>query len=193
MSGSFALRKLLFADSEDGDVARRGYHFSGSYEPLMYTGSRLDHPSVIAPKSGFRITSLCLGTCLLGCLLMKRRNKEKWWFGLFFICGMYYNALKAQKVGNGLVGHQAGFFAAGMGAVGSGCRLVLRSGSRRANSTALAVFMSLMWYEIGRYHLWSEHANEFRREVTPERSFELLSEFVPEHIEVEFIPYRELS
>ncbi|CAD2218666.1 hypothetical protein AGDE_01363 [Angomonas deanei] len=192
MSGASALRKLLFAQDEEGEVNRRGYHFSGTYEENLFS-CRLDHPGVVQPRSALSVTSTCLAACFVGCLTMKTRNKEKWWFGLFLLCGVYYNALKAHKVGNGLVGHQGGFFAAGMGAIGCACRVLVRSGSRRNNLLLFSVFTSLMWYEVGRFHLWSEHVSEYKREVFPERSHDLLSEYVPDTMVVEFLPYRSIS
>ncbi|KAH9598700.1 hypothetical protein LSM04_000189 [Trypanosoma melophagium] len=192
MSGSQALRRLLFLDVEDGSVARRGYHFSGTYEPLLYS-TTLEQPAAVNPRSAFRFSSCCLLSCFLGCLTMKSRNMERWWLGLFFMGGMYYNAMKAHKVNNGLVGHQSGFFAAGMGVLGCSARLMVRAGGVRNNSLLLLLFSALMWYEVGRYHLWAEHVSEFRREVVPGRTCNLLTEYVPQDIETEFLPYRSVS
>ncbi|KEG13743.1 hypothetical protein DQ04_00811030 [Trypanosoma grayi] len=192
MSGSQALRRLLYIDTEEGSVARRGYHYEGTYEPLLRS-TTLEQPAAVLPRSGFRLSCACLAGCLLGCLTMKARNMERWWLGLFFMCGMYYNAVKAHKVNNGLVGHQSGFFAAGMGVLGCGSRLVVRAGSRRNNVRLLSLFSALMWYEVGRYHLWAEHVSEFRREVTPERTYNLLTEYVPQGIDTVFLPYRSVS
>lgn len=189
MSGSWALRKLLFANTEEADTARRGYHYSGSYEPLLATVV-LSQPAAVTPKSGFRVACVCLGSCLVACVTMKRRHHEKWWLGVFVLSGFYYNAVKAHKVENGLVGHQSGFFAAAMGALGCGARLAVRAGSVKATTRQLSLFIALMWYEVGRYHVWEAHATEFKREVSPERYYNLLSEYVPQGIEVEFLPYR---
>ncbi|ESL09481.1 hypothetical protein TRSC58_02796 [Trypanosoma rangeli SC58] len=192
MAGSQALRRLLYVDAEDGAVARRGYHFSGTYEPLLYS-ALLEQPAGLQPHSGFRVACACLFGCFVGCLTMKARNMERWWLGLFFMCGMYYNAVKAHKVNNGLVGHQSGFFAAGMGVLGCGCRLVVHAGSAKTNRRLLLLFGTLMWYEVGRYHLWAEHVSEFRHELTPERTYNLLAEFVPQETATEFLPYRPVS
>lgn len=124
---------------------------------------------------------------------MRGRNKEKWWFGLLAMSGLYYLALKAHKVGNGLAGHQSGFYAAAVGLVGCSCRLAVHSGSRRVNALLVPVFMMMMWYEIGRYHLWSEHVVEFRRAESPERYHSLLEDYVPQSVDVEFLPYREVK
>ncbi|CCW67259.1 unnamed protein product [Phytomonas sp. Hart1] len=192
MSASFALRKLLYANIQDEDVTKRGYHYTGSYEPLL--GSIcIFQPSAVAPRSGLTLASLCFGACTLGCLTMKTRNNEKWWFGLFLLATFYYNSVKAHKVNNGLVGHQCGFLASALGTIGCACRLVVHSGSSRTNRRLLAIFIGLMWYEIGRYHLWAEHVTEFKRDITPERYHNLLTEYVPQNIEVEFLPYRGVS
>lgn len=192
MSGSLALRKVLFGDGDGEDVGRRGHHFAGSYESLLCSAVVLQ-PAAVLPKSGLNISCACLFASLVGCLTMKVRNKEKWWLGMFGITAVYYNSVKAHKVNNGLVGHQCGFFASGMGCIGCVARLMVRSGTVRQNSFLLAIFGSLMWYEIGCFHLWSEHVTEFRREVTPERSYDLLGEYVPQSLEIEFLPYRSVS
>lgn len=192
MSGSSALRKLLFADAEETSISRRGYHCSGSYDPLLNTVA-IAQPATIAPKSGFRFACACLASCVVGCLTMKSRNREKWWFGLFLISGVYYNSVKAHKVGNGLVGHQSGFFAAGMGVLGCTARLMARSGSAKWNRRLLLTFTALAWYEVGRYHMWAAHTTEFRREVSPERYYNLLSEYVPQELQVEFLAYRDVT
>ncbi|KAG5499432.1 hypothetical protein JKF63_07995 [Porcisia hertigi] len=189
MSGSFALRKLLFDRGDEEDVNRRGYHYAGAYAPLLYPVAVLQ-PAAVLPKSGLPFACLCLATSFAKCLTMKVRNKEKWWMGMFAICTVYYSSVKAHKVGNGLVGHQSGFFAAGMGAIGCVARLMARSGTVRRNLRGLGLFAALLWYELGRYHLWAEHVTEFRRDVTPERSYDLLGEYVPQSLEVEFLPYR---
>lgn len=192
MSGSFALRKLLFDNEEEEHVNRRGYHFSGAYAPLL-SSVVVVQPAAVLPKSGLPLASLCLFSSFMSCLTMKVRNKERWWMGMFAICTVYYSSVKAHKVDNGLVGHQSGFFAAGMGVIGCTARLMVRSGSLKWNVGCLGLFTSLMWYEIGRYHLWTEHVTEFRREVTPERSYDLLGEYVPQSLEVEFLPYRAIA
>ncbi|CCW59763.1 unnamed protein product [Phytomonas sp. EM1] len=192
MSGSFALRKLLYANIQDEDVAKRGYHFSGSYEPLLGSVC-IFQPSAVVPDSGLTVASLCFGACSLGCLTMKTRNKEKWWFGLFLLAAFYFNSVKAHKVNNGLVGHQCGFFASALGTIGCVGRLLIRSGSPRMNKGLLALFTGLMWYEIGRYHLWADHVTEFKRDITPERYHNLLSEYVPQDVAIEFMPYRGVS
>jgi len=42
-------------------------------------------------------------------------------------------------------------------------------------------------------HLWAEHAVEFRRSVSPERYHDLLEEYVPQSVDIEFLPYRDLQ
>jgi hypothetical protein len=193
MSGSFALRKLLFDDEEEAhSVNRRGYHYAGAYAPLL-SSVAVVQPAAVLPKSGLPLACLCLFSTFVGCLTMRVRNKEKWWLGMFSICTVYYSSVKAHKVNNGLVGHQSGFFAAGMGVIGCVARLMVKSGSFKWNVGCLTLFSSLLWYEIGRYHLWTEHVTEFRRAVTPERSYNLLGEYVPQALEVEFLPYRAIS
>lgn len=192
MSSSPALRKLLFADREIGEQEHRGYHYLGSYEVLLHS-AWIEQPASVTPRSGLKLASLCLFSSFMSCFFMKRRNKEKWWFGLFLITGVYYSSVKAHKVNNGLVGHQSGFFAAGMGVIGSTARIVLKSGRRIANLSLLAMFSTMMWYEIGRFHLWSEHVVEFRRLSTPQRSYDLLSEYVSPNFNIEFLPYRSLQ
>lgn len=192
MSGSSALRKLLFAERDLGEQEHRGYHYLGSYEALLHS-AWIEQPASVSPRSGFTLASFCLFSSFMSCFFMKRRNKEKWWFGLFLITGVYYSSVKAHKVNNGLVGHQSGFFAAGMGAIGSTARLVLKSGHRNANLSLLALFSSMMWYELGRFHLWSEHVVEFRRMSTPQRSYDLLNEYVSPSLHIEFLPYRSLQ
>ncbi|AIO00227.1 hypothetical protein LPMP_292800 [Leishmania panamensis] len=189
MSGSFALRKLLFDRGDEEDVNRRGYHYAGAYAPLLHPVAVLQ-PASVLPKSGLWFASLCLFSSFMTCLTMKVRNREKWWMGMFAISVVYYNSIKAHKVGNGLLGHQSGFFAAGMGTIGCTARLMAKSGSARQNVGGLSLFVALLWYEIGRYHLWAEHVTEFRRDVTPQRSYDLLGEYVPPTYEVEFLPYR---
>lgn len=192
MSGSFALRKLLFDIDDEEDVNRRGYHYAGAYAPLLHSVAVLQ-PAAVLPKSGLPFACLCLFSSFATCLTMKVRNKERWWMGVFAICAVYYNGVKAHKVNNGLVGHQSGFFAAGMGAIGCVARLMAKCGSARMNVGCLGLFTALMWYEIGRYHLWAEHVTEFRRDVTPERSYDLLGDYVPQSVEVEFLPYRTVT
>ncbi|KAK7200216.1 hypothetical protein NESM_000073000 [Novymonas esmeraldas] len=192
MSGSFALRKLLFDRGDQEDVNRRGFHYAGAYAPLLHPVAVLQ-PAAVLPRSGLPFACVCLFSSLAMCFTMKARNKEKWWLGMFAICAVYYSSVKAHKVDNGLVGHQSGFFAAGMGTIGCTARLMVRSGSPRRNVGGLALCTALLWYEMGRYHLWSEHVTEFRRDVTPERSYNLLDEFVPPSLEVEFLPYRAVA
>ncbi|KAG5473931.1 hypothetical protein LSCM1_04567 [Leishmania martiniquensis] len=190
MSGSLALRKLLFDGGDQEDVNRRGYHYAGAYAPLLHPVAVLQ-PAAVLPKSGLPFAFLCLFSSFSTCLTMRVRNKEKWWMGMFAICVVYYSSVKAHRVDNGLVGHQSGFFAAGMGAVGCVARLMAKSGSIRKNLGALGLFSGLLWYEIGRFHLWMEHVTEFRRRVTPERSYDLLGEYVPQSLEAAFLPYRD--
>lgn len=192
MSGSFALRKLLFDQGDQEDVNRRGYHFAGAYAPLLHPVAVLQ-PAAVLPRSGLPLACGCLFAAFTTCLTMKARHKEKWWMGMFAICTIYYGSVKAHKVDNGVLGHQSGFFAAGLGVVGCSARLMVRSGSACRNAAGLALFAALMWYELGRYHLWSEYMTEFRREIAPERSFDLLGEYVPQSLEVEFLPYRRLA
>lgn len=192
MSGSFALRRLLFADNEEGEYYHRGYHYRSAYEPLMLS-TWIERPAQIPPTSRYNFSIACLLTTLSACSLMKKRNKEKWWFGLFMLTGIYYCGVKAHKVDNGLVGHQCGFFAAGLGTIGSTARLVLRSGPKKQNLSLLATFSTLMWYELGRFHFWSEHVIELRRLVTPQRSYNLLSDYIDPSCPVEFLPYRVLQ
>ncbi|KPI87732.1 hypothetical protein ABL78_3205 [Leptomonas seymouri] len=192
MSGSLALRKLLFDDEEEQNVNRRGYHYAGTYAPLLCSVAVVQ-PAAVLPKSGLPLASFCLLSTFVSCLTMRVRNKEKWWMGMFGICTAYYSSVKAHKVNNGLVGHQSGFFAAGMGAIGCVARLMVKSGSFKWNVGCLGAFSALLWYEVGRYHLWTEHVTEFRREVTPERSYDLLGEYVPQSLEIEFLPYRPIA
>nr|CCC89758.1 conserved hypothetical protein [Trypanosoma congolense IL3000] len=192
MSGSQALRRILYAEAEEGSVACRGYHQEGTYSALL-SSVTVEQPAAVQPRSGLRLASTCLAGCFLGCLTMRARNMERWWFGLFFMGGLYYNAVKAHKVGNGLVGHQSGFFAAGLGVIGCGGRLLVHAGSPKMNKILILIFSSLMWYEVGRYHLWSEHVSELRKEVAPTRTYNLLSEYVPKHIDADFLPYRSIA
>ncbi|AAZ10331.1 uncharacterized protein TEOVI_000444300 [Trypanosoma equiperdum] len=192
MSDSHALRRLLYAGAEEGSVAPRGHHHGGSYGTLI-SSVAVEQPAAVQPRSGLRLSSACLAGCFLGCATMRAANRERWWLGLFFMGGLYYNAVKAHKVGNGLVGHQSGFFAAGLGAIGCVGRLLVRVGNPKANRRLLCMFAALMWYEVGRYHLWSEHATEFRKEVTPEHAYGLLTEYVPPHIDTDLLPYRSVS
>lgn len=192
MSGSFALRKILFSRSDEHDITIGGYHTSGCYEGLV-NGLQVENTCTCPPRSGIAFSCVCLASCFLTCAFMKNRNKEKWWLGVLFMTGMYYNSMKAHKAGNGLVGHQCGFFAAGMGAVGCTARLIAHNGSQRWNGRMLLLFLTLMWYEVGRFHLWAEHAVEYKKEVSPGSSMDLLHEYVPQNLEVAFLPYRPVS
>lgn len=189
MSGSFALRKLLYAESEAGEYRFRGYHNLGAYDALLHS-AWVEQPAAVQPRSRYRFASLCLVSSFLTCFFMKKRNKEKWWLGTFLITCVYYSSVKAHKVNNGLVGHQSGFFAAGMGVIGFGSRLILNSGTRKINVSGMLLFLAMMWYELGRFHLWSEYVTEFRRITAPQRSFNLLDEYIDPTCKVELLPYR---
>lgn len=192
MSGSFALRQLLYAEKELGEDNYRGYHFFGIYETLLYSAG-IQHPASVTPRTAYRFSSLCLFTSFASCLLMRKSNKEKWWLGLFLMSGLYFCSMKAHKVGNGLVGHQSGFFAAGLGTIGVLSRIVLRAGKPATNAKLLTLFSFLLWYELGRFHLWSNHAGEFRQLVAPQPSADLFSEYISPSCQVEFLPYRKLN
>ncbi|KAG8343164.1 hypothetical protein ERJ75_001609400 [Trypanosoma vivax] len=192
MANSHALCRLLYREREDGSVARRGYHYSGSYDSLL-SSAILDQPAAVQPRSGFRLSCACFGGCVLSCIFMKTQSSMRLWFTFFLMSGMYFGALKAHKVGNGLAGHQCGFFAAGLGTLSCVARLLTHTGRVRTNIRLFLTFVSLMWYEVGRYHLWSEHASEFRRNVTPQQTYNLLTEYVPPDIEADFLPYRAIS
>ena len=110
--------------------------------------------------------------------------------GLFAITVVYFNAMKAHKVDNGLVGHQCAFFGDSALMIGSGCRMMVRSGSMRRNGVIFAVAAGLLWYDIGRFHLWADYVAQLRRELSPERSFNLLQEYVPQDVEREFLFFR---
>lgn len=192
MSGSFALQKLLYAEKELGEHEHRGYHFSGIYEPLLHS-AQIDHPGSVTPRSSYRFSSLCLFSSFTASFLMKKSRKEKWWLGLFLMSGLYYCSVKAHKVHNGLVGHQSGFFAAGLGTIGVFSRLIIKSGTFKTNFGLLCFFSTLLWYELGRFHLWSEHASQFRQIISPSQSSDLFGEYFSPSVQVAFLPYRKLS
>lgn len=191
MSGSSALRKILFAEKEVGEQPFRGHQNVGVCEPLMWSAVVQD-PSAVLPRSGYRLSTFCFGTSFLSLFLSKGR-KEKWWFGVFLITSVYYHALKAHKVDNGLVGHQSGFYAAGMGMILTTGRLVLRSGQRATNAKLFLLCSAAMWYELGRFHMWSEYAVAYRKWMSPQRSYNLMGEYFSPSCEVEFLPYRQLK
>jgi hypothetical protein len=186
MIGADALRKLLYREEEEGDLSRRGYHYASVYDGLV-SSAVVEKPAAALPRSGYRFSAVCLATTFVGCLTMKARNKEKWWVGLFFIMGGYYNALKAHKQGNGLVGHQSSFWTSLAGLLGLGARLSMGGGAGRANRVFLTAFGAVALYDLGRFHMWQEHVSEVRAIVTPERSYDLLHEYVPSSVETEFV------
>jgi hypothetical protein len=188
MIGADALRKLLYREEEEGDLSRRGYHYTQIYDGLL-TSAVVEKPAAAAPRSGYKFSLLCLSTTFVGCLTMKARNKEKWWVGLFFIMGGYYNALKAHKQGNGLVGHQSSFWTSAAGCLGLTARLAMGGGRAGGKMNGLFVLMfgATAAYDLGRFHMWQEHVSEVRAVVMPERSYDLLQEYVPSGVETEFV------
>lgn len=192
MSGSFALRHLLYAEKQLGEQKYRGYHFFGIYEPLLYSAG-MDNTASVIPRTAYRFSSLCLFSTVASCFFVRKSSKEKLWIGLFLMAGLYFCSMKAHKVDNGLVGHQSSFFAAGLGTIGVLSRMIMRSGTFRGNANLLCLFSFLLWYELGRFHLWSEHAGEFRQLVAPQFSSDLFSEYISPSCKVEFLPYRKLN
>lgn len=192
MSGAFALRKLLFADTEVGHTVVPGYHFSGTYSTLL-SSAVLPHPAAVPPKNGLPLASVCFGSSLLASLTMKPYRRERWWAGGLFLSIVYYNSVKAHKVGNGVVGHQCGFLAASAGVIGCTARMMSGVGSTKKNAGLIAMFLGLAWYEVGRFHLWCDYLTEFRREAAPQRYQDLLGAYVPQDVEVDFLPFRDAS
>ena len=186
MIGADALRKLLYREEEEGDLSRRGYHYACAYDGLLSTAV-VERPAAAAPRSGYPFSTAALGATFVGCLMMKARNKEKWWFGLFCIMGGYYNAMKSHKAGNGLVGHQGSFWTSVAGLLGLGLRTMVGGGNRGVNLSFLLLFGGTAVYDLGRFHMWMEHLSEFRAVVTPQRSLDLLREYVPTNVETEFV------
>lgn len=195
MISSDAIRKILYLDATDEPArsSKAGHQYSCTYDgPLMGCASFEVNSSVI-PRSKMRASGVFLGTCTLGLLSMRSRHKEKWWSGLFFVTVLSYFALKAHKVENGLLGHQIGFYSSCMLMIGSGARMAIRSGSRSTMAPLHLVSWALLWYEVGRFHLWMDYMVQFKRDAHEGRgTFNLLSEFVSQDIETEYLPFRSL-
>lgn len=192
MSGSSALRKILYIDSTHNNVYYKGYHSSGCHDDLLYT-ARFAQSSSVTPRSSYRLSCACLASCLLGCITMRKRSCEKWVFGLLYISSIYFVAMKAHQVDNGILGHQASFLASSMGIIGFACRISIGSGSRYWNSVFALMFSGLCWYDMGRFNIWSDHASQLRSVVSPERSYDLLQDYVPKSVDIDFLPYRKIQ
>lgn len=182
-----ALRKILYAEVDKDEGVRTGLRYQSAYDGPLMNSFAFESPSAVRPSSAFRFSSVVLAACTLGCITMKSRNKEKWWLGLFAVTGMHFTSFKSHKVDNGIVGHQCAFFADGMLAIGCLARLLVRSGVARRNAQLLGVSLALMWYDIGRFHMWTDYVAQLRLVVSPERSVDLLSDYVPNDVEAEFI------
>lgn len=190
MISADALRRVLYTDVAKDDGVRSGLRFHTAYDGPLLQSVAFENPAATQPRSMFRFSMYVLGTSAFGCLTMRARNKEKWWLGLFGVTVMYFSALKGHKVDNGLVGHQLAFFADAMLVIGCFARLLVRSGSPSFNLALLGVGSSLAWFDLGRFHLWSDYVAQLRREVSPERSLDLLDDYVPEDIDTEFMFFR---
>jgi len=190
MWGASALRRLLFAEVEEGAVdQRRRYHFSTTYDGLL-SNILVDHRAGAVPDASAKQALLCSTVSAFGCITMRARNKERWWFALLVYCAGYFGAAKAHQSGNGLFGHQIGFWLSFGGCLGSIARVLNRYGTKRGNLGLLSLFGLLMWYEYGRYHLWEEHCGELKREVKPERTYDLFAEFCPIDIDIPLVRLR---
>lgn len=182
-----ALRKLIYLDHDFTDLEKGAVHYNTSYDGPLLNSVSFEHPHSVRPPSGTQCSSYVLAATVLGSITMRARHKEKWWLGLMLIGVVQYTSMKAHKVNNGLVGHQTGFFAAAMLGLGSLARLVVRSGTPRWNLGMLATSAALAWYEVGRFHMWTEHVAWFRMHHNPHEAFDLLQEYVPQDIETAFV------
>lgn len=191
MISADALRRVLYSDIDKDEGVRSGLRYHTSYDGPLFQPMGFENPSAAQPRSMYRFSAYVLGCCTLGCLTMRARNKEKWWLGLFGATIMYFSALKGHKVDNGLVGHQLAFFSDAMLMIGSLARILVRSGSLRFNVGLLSMAGCLAWYDLGRFHLWSDYVAQLRREVSPERSLDLLDDYVPSDIDTEFMFFRQ--
>jgi hypothetical protein len=201
MLSSDAIRKILYFDDAQTastgpssaltrDGSKTGLRYSTCYDGPILSSVGFETSSAIQPRSAYGYSAAILATTTLGCLTMRARNKEKWWVGLFGVNLVYFSALKAHKVENGLVGHQCGFFGDALLIIGVVARIMVRSGSMKHNASLLCASSAMLWYDLGRFHLWSDYVAQLRRDVTPERSFDLLAEFTPQDLAVEFLNFR---
>ena len=189
MFSADSLRKTLYSPDAIDETNRRGYHHSTAYDAVCHSVI-VDRPAAVMPKSGYKLSLGCLIGTSAALFGMKIRNHEKWWFGLMGISALYFVSVKSHRVDNGLLGHQSAFYAATLLLVGSLTRLIRHAGSPRHNYTLLATSASLMWYEIGRFRLWSDHASELRNEISPTHSYDLMNDFVPSDLDPSTLQFR---
>jgi hypothetical protein len=201
MLGSDALRKILYLEdptrsnalTSSDSAGKIALRYATCYDGPVLGSVGFETASAIQPRSMYMQSWLVMGASTFCCLSMRARNKEKWWLGLFAVNMVFFNAVKAHKVSNGVVGHQSGFIGDVMLMIGFLGRIMARSGSFRSNVAWLTFSGCMAWYDLGRFHLWMDYLANLRREVTPERSYDLFAEFSPKDIPLEFLSFRKAT
>lgn len=201
MLGSDAIRKILYLEdptraaglTSSDEAGKVGLRYATCYDGPILGTVGFETASAIQPRSMYFQSWLVMGATTFACLSMRARNKEKWWLGLFCVNMVYFNAVKGHKVGNGVVGHQSGVIGDGLLMLGFLARMMVRSGRLRSNLMWFALSSALAWYDLGRFHLWLDYVAQLRKEVAPQQSYDLLAEFSPKDIPLEFLLYRKAT
>lgn len=198
MIGSPALLKLLHYEAEEGDLEqKRSYHYSSHYDHIGggLQSCTMEHTSAVPPPNATWVAALGCGFCTMACLLSRRRHQEHWWVGGLGLGVGYYAALKSHKVGNGPQGHSGSLWCAVFGFLGMTMRLACHSGTFAFNLGCLGLSAYSIWFELGRFHWWSEWVTQHQRRIRPNRNAideSVWAEYVPSHAETEFHRFKPL-
>lgn len=193
MLGSAALRKLLSYDAEGDLHLKRPYHYSTHYEHIGggLTSCSLEYPSVMEPPNGLWVSVAAMGFCLASCILSRKRHQEAWWMGGLGLSIGYYGAMKSHKVGNGPQGHLGSLWTSLFALLGMAMRagIAVQSKARITPFTKICIGIAMadIWFELGRFHMWSDWVFQFKRRRDGRGVMEdVWAEYVPAHADTTF-------
>ena len=110
------------------------------------------------------------------------------------LCMCYIIAFKFHLHDNGPQAHMLSFWATGLGIIGMGLRLFVRSGKLWFNSACMATLWFSVWYDLGRFHLWTAWWGEFNKahSATKKTGKSIWTEYIPTDIRPDLLMFRRL-